>query len=103
MKDETLETKMRAVAFDLDGETSPGDETDAVGLIQALRIAREYAAERTAPLVAALERLIGVYKRIPGTNERLVLDTELALAAEQAHAEARREPREGSEGTQWRG
>jgi hypothetical protein len=99
MKDETLETKMRAVAFDLDGETSPGDETDAVGLIQALRIAREHAEARAGPLVAVLQAAqawLMVDNDPHAAN--LITGINAALAAEQAHAEVRREPREGSEG-----
>jgi len=76
----TIEERMTRASF----APPPGD-TPAIDLDDAARIAREYAAERTAPLVVALEDARDVVFRIskfsPGF-EAWIASADAVLAAE---------------------
>jgi hypothetical protein len=103
MKDETLETKMRAFVGHTETIYMPGRGPDGLEVIPygaALRIAREHAEARARPLREALERVVedGPVCDERCTNENCrYANARAALAAEQAHAEARREPRDEQE------
>jgi hypothetical protein len=96
MKDETLETKMREAA---EAVTDRNQRTVmALHPFDATRIAREHAEARARPrdmLIDGLERLLTAYRTGGRPSEATFKNIEKAkaqIAAEQAHAEARREP-----------
>jgi hypothetical protein len=115
MKDETLETKMEAGTLSLAQRMKACATHNVLHWMTAvevasehcdatIRIAREHAEARVAPrdmLIDGLERLLTAYRIGGRPSEATLTKIEKAkaqIAAEQAHAEARREPREGEEG-----
>jgi hypothetical protein len=110
MKDETLEQLFAPLRGDIRAyRHEDGTHWERVlnptGMVviasQAIAVAREHAEARARPLVEALERVLehmGTCVMPHEVPHCPVCAAEAAIEAEQAHAEARREPREGCVG-----